>query len=268
MVGVLSAENALLQKKLSSALKKGGRSSAQTRAMDAEEQRFLLKREENPNDEITAKEINKQRSKFILVAKKGGDSQKVTIQECPVDTSRSAEEEIGQEKSEWSRSLHSARDLMKNPRPPFELRKGGFVSTDCDFTEEGSQGSQIKKPITESRIEGTGVVTPLMGTGLKKTFVRSNNNMLPILEDQRESCRPSPLNSQSRDGLYSPKRQLNIEQLRLGFSSDSKCVFPSRREESNKPTGSLLNGKEESNPSQPSLGFPGTSRVFCSLYRF
>lgn len=120
---------------------------------------------------------------------------------------------------------------------PNDLADGRFFSDKGEPKGENSQFGLGATGISESR--SSGIVTPLTGTGLRKTFLRNNNRMITILEEN-EPSQPtgrrlfSSPEHESMAGARSPHRStINIEQLRLGFS-DGKG-FLTKREEPEPP---------------------------------
>lgn len=116
---------------------------------------------------------------------------------------------------------------------PNDVTDGRFFSDKGELKGENSQIGMGAQGISESR--SSGIVTPLTGTGLRKTFLRNNNRMITILEEN-EPVQPtgrrlfSSPEHESMTGARSPHRStINIEQLRLGFS-DGKGFLTKREE--------------------------------------
>lgn len=107
----------------------------------------------------------------------------------------------------------------------YDIRTTGPRTVDSDSGNENNKASKTKSANDVLKADANGIITPLMANGLKKTFVRCHNNMLTIVEEKQESHYPSPFMDKGRNPLQSPKRHVNIEQLRLGFSADSKSLF-------------------------------------------
>lgn len=104
-------------------------------------------------------------------------------------------------------------------------------ASESDATNENSTNCQINKGAALAKVQSHGLVTPLLGNGLKKTFVRCRNNMFTIVEEPRDNSNALPASPMARNSLDSPKKQVNIEQLRLGFSADSRSLFALKRED-------------------------------------
>lgn len=136
-----------------------------------------------------------------------------------------------------------------------EATDGRFFGDKTDLRVDLSKLNNGLSAGAESR--SSGIVTPLTGTGLRKTFLRNNNRMITIMEEN-EPSNPngrrlfSSPEHQPGNGARSPHRSsLNIEQLRLGFS-DGK---------------GFLTKREEPEHTEPSNGFRlGPSSLFTSSH--
>lgn len=230
VVGVLSAENAVLQKKLEKALRKPGRPSKQ---LDEEETKFLTKREIEIPEEAYANEALRKNQDSFWAERTASAKNAHSGRENRGGLRKMNFSEASPEPAAFSRQPFLQRDGLAEARPAPDAQGPGGKPDDKDSSEATTLSAQIKKNPSDTSSERSGFVTQLLGKGdLRTSFImKKHNNLMTILEEPRTSAQPSPLRARPQDSLYSPKKNIKIEQLRLGFSADGKGLFNSTAEE-------------------------------------
>lgn len=259
VVGVLAAENAALQRKLASALRKSVRPGPASRAIDEDEGFHLCKREEPPSDEMLYQPVQSKKTKGQPFDRRLPEPQLRLSEDWLVEDKHPthyvlAEPPVPQMKHS-AMSLASTKDSALKP----SAMTAHSCTPESDNAIENSDVSDMNKKTSITKVDNNGLITPLMGNGLKKTFVRCRNNMFTILEEPKDNSNPSALSSIMRNPLDSPKKQVNIEQLRLGFSADSRTLFAFKRDDPCESFGKLENLRLN-RPQQPNVGFTLSSR--------
>lgn len=259
VVGVLAAENAALQKKLASTLRKTVRPIQPSRAFDEEEGFHLVKREDPPVDDFMYSAAPPKKTRQAHYDRKQPEpqlrlSQGWQVEDKPIcDYGPPEPRDVGVKPS--SVSYLSTKDSAQFPPSKPVCQK----TSDSETVNENSDNSQVNRAGGSKKFESNGLITPLLSNGLKKTFVRCRNNMFTIVEEPKDNSNPSPITSLARNPMDSPKKHVNIEQLRLGFSADSKTLFALKRDDpSDVPSSYLvLRQGRESAPQQASATQPG-----------
>lgn len=231
VVGVLAAENAALQRKLASALRKSVRPGPASRAIDEDEGFQLCKREDPPSDEMLYQPVQSKKTKPQAFDRRLPEPQLRLSEDWLVEDKHPthyvlSEPNVAQVKPS-AMSHASTKDSALKPG----VKTAHSRTPESDNVIENSDVSHLNKKTSIGNVDNNGLITPLMGNGLKKTFVRCRNNMFTILEEPKDNSNPSALSSIVRHPLDSPKKQVNIEQLRLGFSADSRTLFAFKRDD-------------------------------------
>lgn len=229
-MGVLSAENAALQKKLEKAMRRPGRPP---KTLEQEETKFLTKREIDVPEEAFANEALRKSQDAFWTERSASTKNAQPGRENRGASRKMNFSEALAESHSFSRQPFQARDNQADARPmPDALGPAGRPD-DKDSSEATTLSAQIKKHPSDSSSERSGFVTQLLGKGdLRTSFImKMNSNLTTILEEPRSSAQPSPQRVRPQDCLYSPKKNIKIEQLRLGFSADGKGLFNSSADE-------------------------------------
>jgi len=227
---VLSAENAALQKKLEKALRRPGRPS---KALDEEETKFLTKREIELPEELYSNEALRKNQDAFWTERAFSAKTTHPNRENRGGIRKPQFSETSMDSSAFPRQPFQPRDIQAESRPATDVLCPAGRPDDKDSSEMTTLSAQIKKNPSDASSERSGFVTQLLGKGdLRTSFImKMNSNLTTILEEPRHSSHPSPLRTRPQDSLYSPKKNIKIEHLRLGFSADGKGLFNSSNEE-------------------------------------
>ena len=197
------------------------------RHADEEEEKFLVKRNVSPpDDQLRHNMSNRKKNdgKYRDIV-----SDRFTIS---MDDNISTHKTDGTFKDSYEsdqnhEKTYKSIERIKGTLPATNSMKPFLKTSEEDKTDTTSLSTnQIKKNSKDQKVESTGIITQLMGNGLKNTFVRNHNNMITIKEENLEM---SPLHSRYKDNNLSPKGNVKIEELRLGYSADGKGLFTSNR---------------------------------------
>lgn len=215
----------MLQKKLSAALRRPGKLIPGSRAIEENEPNYLMKRTSSPAEECNVQYAHPFKAKQIIPHETRKDHfSQYTKDDFVTKILKSDNEEFDHREA----TTKPATNMSSNATLSFtayDIRTVGPRTVDSEEAQENNKSSNSKSAYELAKQDNNGIITPLMANGLKKTFVRCHNNMLTIVEEPQEYSNPSAFMNKNRNPLHSPKRHVNIEQLRLGFSADSKSLF-------------------------------------------
>jgi hypothetical protein len=225
VVGVLSAENSILHKKIAAGARKISKQQANPNKIAEEDSVFLKKRLEPVAEELVTKEISKKKSKFIFVAKKSDEPGKVTIKECPVDSKGSDSKEGLASYDEhyllnFSPSkMHEPLNHQIEPFEPVAEHKPTFP--DFLFKQNYSDAKIKMKDERENSkddLSSTHYTNP--ESHIRWKWVR-NSNQIKMDEELQQQAPFSHLKMNLNENLVSsPPKRATIEELRLSHSND------------------------------------------------
>lgn len=190
---------------------------------------------------------------------------KLTIQEYRMgnQTTREGVSGSDRESGRYNMIFKSERGFENVPA---NLQKTmSLKQLEADTADNSSNSIQVRQLLSDKKSDSTGQVTPLMSSGLKKTFVRSHNNLITIMEDPKDSSFQSPKAVRPAESLTSPRRNFKIEHLRLGFDANRLpfSSFGNAEPLPQKPRSSRADsfGRERDMLQAPGFPLSGTSRV-------